>query len=113
LADCTAAAIKNPKRKSSEGFPAWTEDDAASYERYWLRGTKERVWIDVVAWTGLRRGDTVRLGRQHVRDGEATIKTEKSGGKVEVTIPLDLLPALAETLRRGADRRACFHLVSR
>ena len=29
--------------------------------------------------TGLRRGDAVRLGRQHVRDGIATLKTEKSG----------------------------------
>jgi hypothetical protein len=48
LADCTAAAIKNPKRKSSEGFPAWTEDDAASYERYWLRGSQIAPRVAVV-----------------------------------------------------------------
>jgi len=103
-----AAAIKNPKRKSGEGFAAWTEVEATIYETYWPHRTKERVWLDLLAWTGLRRGDAVRLGRQHVRDGEATIKTEKSGGKVEVTIPLDLLPALAETLRVGPTGELAF-----
>jgi integrase len=103
-----AAAVKYPTLKSGEGFPPWTEDEAAIYEAHWPRGTKERVWLGVLAWTGLRRGDAVRLGRQHVRDGEATIKTEKSGGKVDVTIPLDLLPALAETLRVGPTGELAF-----
>jgi len=53
----------------------------------------------VLAYTGLRRGDTVRLGRQHVRDGVATLKTEKSGFKTEVSLPI--LPVLAETLAAG------------
>jgi len=55
----------------------------------------------VLSYTGLRRGDAVRLGKQHVREGEAVITTEKSGGKVEVIIPLHLFPALIETLRVG------------
>jgi integrase len=45
----------------------------------------------------LRRGDAVRLGRQHVRDGVATIKTEKTD--TEVSLPI--LPALAQTLAAG------------
>ena len=36
------------------------------------------------------------LGRAHVRDGVVTIKTEKSGFMVAVTLPI--LPALAATL---------------
>ena len=55
------------------------------------------MWLDVLALTGLRRGDAVQLGRQHVRDGVATIRTEKTG--VTVTIPI--LPALAVTLAAG------------
>jgi integrase len=50
-------------------------------------------------YTGLRRGDAARLGRQHVREGIATLKTEKSGYEVTVTLPI--LPTLAETLRAG------------
>jgi hypothetical protein len=48
---------------------------------------------------GLRRGDAVRIGRQHVRDGIASLKTEKSGGKTTVTLPI--LDALADTLAAG------------
>jgi integrase len=50
-------------------------------------------------YTGLRRGDAVRLGRQHVKDGIAPLKTEKSQFTVEVTLPI--LPALARTLQAG------------
>jgi integrase len=53
----------------------------------------------VLLFTGLRRGDAVQLGRQHVRDGVATIRTEKSQGQVAVTLPI--LPALAATLAAG------------
>jgi integrase len=52
-----------------------------------------------VAHTGLRRGDAVRIGRQHVKDGIATIRTEKSQGAVTVTLPI--LPVLSRTLAAG------------
>jgi integrase len=61
------------------------------------------VWFDVLLYTGLRRGDAVRIGRQHLAMGpdgvEATLKTEKSGHTVEVTIPI--LPTLMRTLDAG------------
>jgi integrase len=91
--------VKNPPRPKGGGFPVWTEDDVARYEARWPIGTKERVWLDVLLFTGLRRGDAVQLGRQHVRDGVATIRTEKSQAQVTVTIPI--LPALAATLAAG------------
>jgi integrase len=93
------AATERPKKVKGPGFVAWTEDDVAAYERRWPIGTKERVWIDVLLYTGLRRGDAVRLGRQHVSDGVATIRTEKSQFQVEVTIPI--LPVLLQTLAAG------------
>jgi integrase len=89
--------IKNPARPKGGGFPVWTEDDVARYEARWPIGTKERVWFDVLLYTGLRRGDAVQLGRQHVRDGVATIRTEKT--VVTVTIPI--LPVLSGTLAAG------------
>jgi len=66
----------------------WTEEDAAAYDRRRPIGTKERVWRDVLFYTGLRRGDAVTLGRQHVRDNVATLRTEKSQGEMIVTIPI-------------------------
>jgi len=93
------SGVKPPKPKNSEGFAAWTEDDIAAYEARWPLGTKERVWLDVLLYTGLRRGDAVRIGRQHIRNGIATLRTEKSGFKVEVNLPI--LPILQKTLNAG------------
>jgi integrase len=91
------AGVAYPKLPDSDGFPPWREDDVALYEKRWPIGTRERVWLDVLLYTGLRRGDAVRLGKQHVRNSVATIKTEKTG--TEVTLPI--LPVLEQTLAAG------------
>jgi integrase len=89
--------VHNPPRKRSDGFIPWTEDHAQAYEARWPIGTRQRVWLDVLLYTGLRRGDAVRVGRQHVRAG--SIKTEKSGFTLEV--PVLILPVLRATLDAG------------
>ena len=91
--------VKAFPKKRTNGFPAWTEADVDAYQARWPIGTKERVWLDVLLYTGLRRGDAVTLGRQHVRNGIATLRTEKSQGTVTVTLPI--LPVLAATLKAG------------
>jgi hypothetical protein len=45
-----------------------------------LLARAKRVWLDVLLCTGLRRGDAVRFGRQHVKDGICTIKTSNLCG---------------------------------
>ena len=91
------AGVSNPSRKKTDGFIPWTEDPVAAYEERWPIGTRQRVWLDVLLYTGLRRGDAVRLGRQYVRAG--SIKTEKSRFTVEV--PVIVLPVLQRTLDAG------------
>ena len=91
--------VANPKRKKGPGFPVWTEADVEAYYNRWPLGTKERVWLDVLLFTGLRRGDVVVIGRQHVRNGIATLRTEKSQGEITVTLPI--LPVLQRTLDAG------------
>jgi hypothetical protein len=80
-----------------KGFPPWDEEDVAAYRNRWPIGTRQRVWLEVLIGTGLRRGDAVMLGKQHVRDGIATIKTEKTNTEV----PIPISPQLAETLVAG------------
>jgi integrase len=91
------AGVSDPVLPTSDGFPAWTEDDAVAFERRWPIGTRQRVWLDVLLYTGLRRGDAVRLGKQHIRDGVATLKTEKT----DTQVSLPILPVLAATLAAG------------
>jgi integrase len=101
-----AAVVKYPTLKSGQGFPVWTEDDVAAYEKRWPLGTRQRVWLSVLLYMGLRRGDAVRIGRQHVRDDVATIRTQKSGGTIGVHLPL--LPPLLEALRAGPTAELAF-----
>ena len=70
------------------GFHAWTEDEVGRYEAFWPRGTRERLALDIFLYTGFRLGDAARLGRQHVRNGVITLRTEKSQGEIEIVIPL-------------------------
>jgi integrase len=91
------ARLTNPYVRKGDGIPPWTEDDVAAYEQRWPIGTHARVWLDVLLYTGLRRGDAVQLGRQHVRDGIISIKTEKTNTPVW----LRMLPVLQKTLDAG------------
>jgi integrase len=78
----------------TEGFHVWTDDEIANFEVRWPIGTRERLALTILLYTGLRRGDAARLGRQHVRDGVITFRTEKTGQ--QVVIPM--LPELAEII---------------
>ena len=60
VTDDPTEGITNPKRpKGGKGFAVWTVDDVAAYEARWPEGTRERVWLHVLLYTGLRRGDAV------------------------------------------------------
>jgi integrase len=92
-----ARGVDRVPRKKTDGFIPWTEQHVAAYETRWPVGTRQRVWLDVLLYTGLRRGDAVRFGRQHVRDGVGKLKTEKTN----TTVTLPILSVLAETLAAG------------
>lgn len=93
-----ASGIAKIKTKGV-GFHTWTEEEAQRFEERWPIGTRERLAFDLLIYTGVRRSDVVRLGRQHTKAGEITITTEKSrnmGMPVEVTITI--LPPLAQSI---------------
>nr|WP_084798529.1 tyrosine-type recombinase/integrase [Pleomorphomonas koreensis] len=104
--------VKNPPKPKGEGFAAWNETDVAKYRKAWPLGTRERVWMEELLNTGLRRGDAVQLGRQHLRrirvareNGDIievrafVVKTEKSQYETEVVIPLS--PAFEQAIEAG------------
>lgn len=91
--------VKNIPIPKTAGFKIWTEADIAAYESHWPLGTRERVWLDVIQYTGLRRGDAVRLGPEHVGDGLFSIATEKSGFQTVAHVPI--LPELWQSLKAG------------
>lgn len=77
------------------GFHTWTEEEVARFEEKWPVGTRERLAFDLLLFTGLRRGDAVRIGRQHVRDGMIHIKAEKTGEDLFIPILQPLADSIA------------------
>jgi site-specific recombinase XerD len=76
------AGVDNPVRKGGEGFTPWTEEQVAAYEARWPIGKRQRVWLAVLLYTGLRRGDAVRLGRQHVCHYQDRKEPLHRGGRI-------------------------------
>jgi integrase len=88
----------------SEGHHIWSDEEIEKFEACWPIGSRERLALALLLYTGLRRGDVVRLGRQHVRDGVITIRTEKTG--LQVTIPV--LPGLAAAINASPTSELAF-----
>jgi integrase len=91
--------VPNLPTKKGGGFQPWDENDVEAYQRHWPLGTRQRVWLDVLLYTGLRRADAALIGRQHVRNNVATIRLEKGNETVTVTLPI--LAVLQRTLDAG------------
>lgn len=75
-----------PIRTKSEGFYTWTEQDIAKFEGRHPVGTRARLAFALLLYTAQRRGDVVRVGRQHIRNGVLTIRQEKTGTVVEIPV---------------------------
>jgi integrase len=91
-----AAAVKLLKVKT-EGFKPWSLQDVEQYRGRWPIGTRERLALEILINTGLRKSDVVRIGRQHVRDQIIHIRAGKNN--VELYIPI--LPRLSEAIAAG------------
>jgi integrase len=82
------------RKVRTDGHHVWTDQELARFEAKWPLGTRERLAFDLLVFTGLRRGDAACLGRQHVRDGQIVLKTQKTGE----TVVIPVLPALQESI---------------
>jgi integrase len=56
-------------RYATDGFHTWTVQEVKQFEARHAVGTKPRLALALLLYTGARRGDMVTFGRQHVRDG--------------------------------------------
>ncbi len=75
-----------PPRGPDRGFIPWTEEQIAAFEKRWPSGTRERLALALLLYTGQRRSDVVRMGRQHRQGSRIKVKQMKTGH--ELLIPL-------------------------
>jgi hypothetical protein len=62
-----AAEVPYLKSNNPDGFREWPEDQVALYEARHPVGTKARLALDLLHYTGVRRSDVVNLGPQMER----------------------------------------------
>lgn len=70
------------------GIRTWTDDDIAKFRSRWKDDTPQRIAMEIMLYSGLRRSDAVRVGRQHIQGNHIAITTKKSGGTVQLHIPI-------------------------
>ena len=88
--------IRLPRAKT-DGVHTWTESEIAQFEGAHSVGTMARLALAIGVYTGLRRGDAVGIGPQHVRDGVLAVRQEKTGGALRIPLHTDMLAILDAT----------------
>ena len=84
-------------RAKSAGFHSWTDDEIAQFEAFHPIGSRARLAMALLLYTGQRRGDVLRMGPQHVRAGFLYVKQEKTGAELQIPMHATLTAIIADT----------------
>jgi integrase len=101
-ADDPTIGVKRVKIKT-DGFRTWDENDIAAFEAVHPIGTRARLALALLLGTGQRRGDIVKMGRQHVRGDKIEVRQSKT--KTPLMLPIGV------ELRRAIDATPAEHLT--
>jgi integrase len=83
------------KVRKTSGFRSWNEEEIAQFEAVHPIGTRARLAFGLLLYTAQRRGDVIRMGRQHVRDGFIVVRQQKTGAVLQIPICPELQEVLA------------------
>jgi integrase len=81
-------------RSGSDGFHSWTMEEVAQFEAHHPVGSKARLALALLLYTGQRRSDVVRLGPQHIKEGWLNFTQVKNSSRKPVTLSIPVLPEL-------------------
>jgi integrase len=103
--DGRALAPGNPARdvpylrsNNPSGYHTWTLDEVRQFEERHPIGTKARLALALLLYTGQRRSDITRIGRQHVRDGKLTFTQFKGRNRKPKRLVLPVIRALQQVI---------------
>ena len=88
-------------RGASQGHHSWTVDEVEQYEQRHPIGTKARLALALLLYTGVRRSDAVLLGRQHVRNGWLKFTCFKGRHRHPIQLELPVLQVLQDIIDAG------------
>ena len=90
------------------GWHTWTIGEVEQYRARWPLGTKARLALDILLFTGLRVSDARRFGRPHVRGDWAAIDHWKGRNRSRTMLEFPILPELRESLDAAAAKGLTF-----
>jgi integrase len=88
--------IKLPKT-SGDGRHTWTEDEIAVFGARHAIGTKARLAMALGLYTSQRRGDVIRMGRQHIQGDTLTVRQNKTKTTLQIPLHPELQQIIAAT----------------
>lgn len=97
-------APSNPAREvsyfksGSEGFHTWTLEEVQQFEERHPIGTKARLAFALLLYTGQRRSDIIRFGKQHAKRSVLTFTQHKGRNRKPHMLTLPILPALQKVI---------------
>jgi integrase len=87
--------------RKGEGYRAWGEEQIAAFRDYHKLGTRARLAIELLLNTAQRRGDIVRMGSQHIRNGLLHVRQQKTGEPLQLPIFPELQEAIDAMPSKG------------
>ena len=84
-------------RVKSSGHHSWTDAEIERFEARHPIGLRPRLALALLLYTGQRRGDVIRMGRQHIRDGVLHVRQDKTGVELAIPVHQTLARVLAES----------------
>lgn len=81
-------------KHTSAGHHSWSMEEVDQYEARHPIGSKARLALALLLYTGVRRSVVVLLGRQHVKSGWLKFMAQKNRNRSPVTVELPIPPAL-------------------
>jgi len=98
---------------ATDGFHTWTPTEVAQFEAHYAIGTKERLALALMLYTGCRRSDVVRLGPGSVTDGWLRFVPWKTRAKRAAHTEKPWLPVLADIVEMSPCGATTFLLNER
>lgn len=73
-------------KRTGTGFHTWTIEEVQIFEARHPVGTKPRLALALLLYTGQRRSDVVTFGKQMIRDGRLHYNQKKTGKRMATAI---------------------------
>jgi integrase len=92
MAERNVAKLSHKVGHKPKGYYTWTEGDIAKYRERWPLGTKARLALELMLWTGSRRGNAHKM--KPPVDGRFKAVAVKTGAEIDMPVKPPLQAAI-------------------